>query len=376
MQLSDRIECVEASKTAHFAALVSKMRGRGEDIVNLAIGEPHDPVSREIIAATQSALDAGHTKYCATSGLAELRREIARALPHHQADNVIITNGSKQALFSIFQVICSPGDEVIIPLPCWVSFPEQVKLAGGKPVMVKTGNHQLDLESVERAIGPRTRAILINSPNNPTGAVYPDRDLEKIGSLARERDLFIISDEAYSRFVYDDRVFTSLARFEELKNRVIVTGSFSKSFNMTGFRIGFAIGPGKVITAMTALQSHLSGNVCTFAQYGALEALRRHNGSGRQAATHFQKKRDTAFKMAKELFGCIRPAGAFYLFPDVTKVLESGQTAKEFTVTLLSDAKVAVMPGEAFGVENHIRISFAVPDDELIKGFERIRTVL
>lgn len=376
MQLSRRIGFVEASKTAHFAALVSKMRGRGENIINLAIGEPHDPVAKKIITATQNALDTGHTRYCATSGLAELRREIARALPHHQADNVIITNGSKQALFSIFQVLCNSGDEIIIPLPCWVSFPEQVKLAGGKPVMVKTENHQLDLEAIERAIGPQTRAILINSPNNPTGAVYPDRDLEKIGSLARERDLFIVSDEAYSRFVYDDGVFTSLARFKELKNRAIVTGSFSKSFNMTGFRIGYAIGPVEVITAMTALQSHLAGNVCTFAQYGALEAVSSFNGSDERLKSHFQEKRDRAFELAKRLFDCIKPAGAFYLFPDVTDILANGHTAEDFAMMLLKDAKVAVMPGEAFGIENHIRISFAVSDDDILKGFERIRKVL
>ncbi len=376
MKLSDRIGCVEPSKTAQFAALVSEMRARGENIINLAIGEPHDPVAKEILTATQGALDKGHTRYSATAGLAGLREKIAQSLPHHQADSVIITNGSKQALFSIFQIICNPGDEVIIPLPCWVSFPEQVKLAGGKPVMVKTKNHQLDREAIKRAIGPRTRAILINSPNNPTGAVYPDRELEKIGSLARERDLFIISDEAYSRFIYDNGVFTSLARFKGLKNRAIVTGSFSKSFNMTGFRIGYAIGPVEVITAMTTLQSHLSGNVCTFAQHGALEALRRHNGSDRQLRTHFQKKRDTAFKMVKKLFDCIKPTGAFYLFPDVTNVLKRGETSEEFATTLLTAAKVAVMPGEAFGIKNHIRISFAVSDDELLKGFEGIRKVL
>ncbi|MCP3951754.1 MAG: pyridoxal phosphate-dependent aminotransferase [Desulfobacterales bacterium] len=377
MELSARLDNIEPSRTTHFANLVAKLRQKGERVISLAIGEPHDPVAAGIVSATRKALQAGHTRYSAVPGLDELRAAIALPLPHHQTENVIITNGSKQALFSIFQVICNPGDEVIIPLPCWVSFPEQVKLAGGKPVMVRTENHQLDLAALEQAVSRRTRAILINSPNNPTGAVYPEQDLESIATLARDRDLFIVSDEAYARFVYDNRPFTSLTCFRGLQDRVIATGSFSKSFNMTGFRIGYAIGPAAVITAMANLQSHLAGNVCTFAQHGALAALRGCRAADdRHVREHFQKKRDTAYALTRELFDCVKPRGAFYLFPDISRLLRNGQTATDFAIDLLTGAKVAVMPGETFGVENHLRISFAVSDDDLAEAFVRIRKLL
>jgi len=376
MEVSARIGNIEPSRTTHFANLVARMRAAGDKVIDLAIGEPHNPVAPEIINATQEALAAGHTRYSAVPGLESLRTALAAHLPYHQADNVIVTNGSKQALFSIFQVICNPGDEVVMPLPCWVSFPEQVKLAGGLPVMVPTVNHQLDLAALEAAVGPRCRAILINSPNNPTGAVYPQEDLEQVATLAQERNLFVVSDEAYGHFLYDNIPFNSLTRFANLADRLIVTGSFSKSFNMTGFRIGYAIGPQVVIQALTNLQSHLAGNVCTFAQHGALAALQYGRGPDRQMLADFQKKRDTAYQLAGNWFDCIKPAGAFYLFPDISRTLQNGQTATDFAINLLTEAKVAVMPGEAFGVEHHLRIAFAVSDGDLATGFERIGKLL
>ncbi len=376
MMLSKRIRQAAPSRTAHFAALVAKLRSQGEPIINLAIGEPHAPVSETIIAATRHALENGQTRYSANAGLPVLREAIARFRPYHQPENIIVTNGSKQALFNLFQVLCDPGDEVIIPLPCWVSFPEQVKLAGGKPILVATRNNQLDLDAIANAVGTSTRALLINSPNNPTGAVYPARDLEKIGALALEKNLVIVSDEAYARYVYDGSVFTSLASFQDLEDRVVVTGSFSKSYNMTGFRVGYALGPVEIIAAMTALQGHATGNVCTFAQHGALEALLNAPDSDEQVQADFQKKRDSAFGAARELFDCRRPAGAFYLFPDVTRVLQAGQSSEEFAIFLLSEARVAVMPGEAFGIANHIRIAFAAAENDILTAFERIRNVL
>ena len=377
MAFSARIDGIAPSRTAHFAAEVARLRAAGAPVLNLAIGEPHDPVAKDIVAATRDALQAGRTRYGAIPGLEELRAAIARPLPHQAAENIIITNGSKQALYSIFQVICNPGDEVIIPRPCWVSFPEQVKLAGGKPVLVATRDHQLDLDALAATIGPQTRAILINSPNNPTGAVYPRQDLEKVADLARSNDLFIVSDEAYARFVYDNQPHTSLAAIGNPDDRVIITGSFSKSFNMTGFRIGYAVGPAELIAAMTSLQSHLAGNVCTFAQYGALAALEnRQAEADRRIQARFQEKRDRAYALTRELFDCIKPAGAFYLFPEISRRLKKGESAAEFAVRLLNETGVAVVPGEAFGIENHLRISFAVADDDLAQAFERIRKIV
>lgn len=376
MEISARSVNIEPSRTAQLANLVAGMRAVGEEIINLAIGEPHDPVAPEILTATQEALRAGHTRYSAIPGLESLRTELAAPLPYHQADNIIITNGSKQALFSIFQVICNPGDEVVIPLPCWVSFPEQVKLAGGHPVMVPTVNHQLDLAALEAAVGPRCRAILLNSPNNPTGAVYPQEDLEQAAALALKKDLFVISDEAYADFLYDDKPYTSLTQFENLADRLIVTGSFSKSFNMTGFRVGYAIGPPVIIQALTDLQSHLAGNVCTFAQHGALAALQNRRAPDRQMVAALQKRRDAAYRLARKWSNCIKPAGAFYLFPDISAKLNKGQTATDVAIYLLNEAKVAVMPGEAFGVENHLRIAFAASDEDVVTGLERIGKLL
>ena len=276
----------------------------------------------------------------------------------------------------IFQVICDPADEVIIPLPYWVSFIEQVKLAGGKPVPVATKNHQLDCEAIEEAITPRTKAILINSPNNPSGAVYPMTDLQKIARLADDHGLFVVADEAYNSFVYEESVLASLFDIETARNRLIVTRSFSKSYSMTGFRIGYIAAPEKVIAALSKIQSHLSGNVCTFAQYGALAALSLDNDLLSARQTELRQKRDTAFKTVSRLFDCIKPQGAFYLFPDVSKALKNDETSEELARRILKQAGVAVVAGEAFGMAKHLRISYAVSEENLKNGLERIAEVL
>ena len=276
----------------------------------------------------------------------------------------------------IFQVICDPADEVIIPVPYWVSFIEQVKLAGGTPVPVATKNYQLDCEAIEAAISPRTKAILINSPNNPSGTVYPTGDLQKITRLADDHDLFIVADEAYNAFVYDGIANASLFDIESAHNRVIVTRSFSKSYNMTGFRIGYIAAPRQIIAALSKLQSHLSGNVCTFAQYGALAALSLDGHFLLNRQTELQQKRDMAFQTISTLFDCIKPQGAFYLFPEVSKVLKNDETSEELARRILNQAGVAVVAGEAFGMAKHLRISFAVSEENLKTGLERIAEVL
>ena len=243
-------------------------------------------------------------------------------------------------------------------------------------MLVDTQNHQLDNAAIERAITPRTKAILINSPNNPSGAVYPITDIEKISRMAVEHNLFIVADEAYKAFVYDGCKHASPFDIEAVRNRTIVVRSFSKSYSMTGFRIGYVAAPRPMIAALSKIQSHLTGNVCTFAQYGALavESLDDRWLIARQA--EMQRKRDIAYQYASRFFRCTEPRGAFYLFPDVSMVLKSGETARELAERLLNEAGVAVVAGEAFGVAKHIRISFAVSDDELKKGFEQIAGVL
>jgi len=376
MKLSGKIQAIQGSQTVAFTTLIQQLRQAGRKIIDLAVGEPQFDTPDTVIDATKSALDAQKTRYSPVNGLSELRTQLAAQFCGYDIDNILITNGSKQALFMIFQVICDPADEVIIPTPYWVSFIEQVKLAGGKPVPVATKDHQLNCEAIKRAVTPRTKAILINSPNNPSGAVYPMADLQKITRLAADHNLFIVADEAYDAFVYDGYTYASLFDIERVRNRVIVTRSFSKSYSMTGFRIGYVAAPEKIIAALSKIQSHLSGNVCTFAQYGALAALSldAHLISARQ--TELQQKRDMAFQTVSGLFDCIKPQGAFYLFPDVSAVLKNDETSEDLARRILKQAGVAVVAGEAFGMAKHLRISFAVSEENLKNGVERIAEVL
>ena len=376
MKLSDRINQIEPSGTVRFTQLIQQMRGQGKDVIDLAVGEPPYDTPRAVIEATQKALAAGKTKYSPVTGLPELKSRLADQFDGYDANNIIISNGSKQCLFAMFQVICNPTDEVIIPRPFWVSFPEQVKLAGGCPVFVDTCNHQLDCEKIKQAITPKTRAILINSPNNPTGAVYPAEDLVRIAEIALEQNLYLISDEAYRLFVYDKLKSASLFDIEDIRHLLIVTRSFSKNFGMTGFRIGYIAAPQEFIRALAGLQSHMTGNVCTFAQYGSLKALDMNHHELEDWRADMASKRDYAYRQAAELFDCQKPQGAFYLFPDVRRHLENGISSAEFAGRLLETAGVAVVPGEAFGMDGHIRISYAVSKDKLASGFDKIREAL
>jgi len=376
MKLSDKIESIAGSQTVAFTALIQQLRQEGKEIIDLAVGEPELDTPAAVIDATKNALDAQKTRYGPVNGISELRGLLAAQFGSYNLDNILITNGSKQALFMIFQVICDPGDEVIIPMPYWVSFIEQVKLAGGRPVLVATRDHQLDCDAIEAAVTPQTKAVLVNSPNNPSGAVYPMADLKKIAQLADDHNLLIIADEAYNAFVYDGGAHVSMFDIEGIRNRLIVTRSFSKSFSMTGFRIGYIAAPGQMTAALAKIQSHLSGNVCTFAQYGALAALSLDDRflSARQA--ELAHKRDIAFQDISGLFPCIRPQGAFYLFPDVSAALKANQTSEILAARLLKQAGVAVVPGEAFGMATHLRISYAVSEENLRKGLDRIAEVL
>ena len=376
MKLSDKIQSTAGSQTVAFTDIIEQHREQGRQVIDLAVGEPQYDTPAEVIDATKRALDAQQTRYGPVNGLSELRTRLAEQFSGYNIDNILITNGSKQALFMIFQVICDPADEVIIPTPYWVSFIEQVKLAGGKPVPVATKNHQLDSEAVERAVTPQTRAILINSPNNPSGAVYPEADLQKIARLADDHNLFIVADEAYNAFVYDGYVCTSMFDIESARKRVIVTRSFSKSASMTGFRIGYIAAPEEIIAALSKLQSHLSGNVCTFAQYGALAALSLDNHLLSARLSDLQQKRDRAFEIVSSLFDCIKPQGAFYLFPVVSTVLKNNETSAALAERILKQGGVAVVAGEAFGMAKHLRISFAVAEKNLRNGLEQIAGVL
>ncbi len=376
MKLSNRIQRVEGSKTARFIPLIEGLKQQDRPVISLAIGEPTVDTPAPIIDATKRALDRQETRYSDIAGLMGLRTALADRFDGCGPENIVVFNGSKQALYAIFQTICNPGDQVIIPVPCWVSYAEQVRLAGAEPVLVPTKDHQLDLDAMAAAVTEKTKAILINSPNNPTGAVYPRRDLEAIARLAVQNDLFVIADEAYDFFVYDNLPFFSLYDPAPLRSRLILTRSFSKHYAMTGFRVGYAVAPTAVATAMVRLQSHLTGNVCTFSQHGALAALEMDQDLLIRRRADLQHKRDLAFDQLAGLFPCIRPQGAFYLFPDVSDHLRKGETSGDFAARILEKTAVAVVPGEDFGMDGHVRICFAAPDDQLLDAFKRIREVL
>ncbi len=376
MNLSQRIESIEGSKTARFIPLMAELKRQGRQVISLAIGEPEFDTPGPIIEATQDALKRQATRYSEIPGLPALRQALAEQFEECTADNIVVFNGSKQALYTIFQTVCDPGDEVIVPTPCWVSFTEQIKMAGGQAVPVPTRDHQLNLDTMAAAITDRTRAILINSPNNPTGAVYPREDLEAIARLAERHDLFLVADEAYDFFVYDNAPSASLYGIPDSRNRTILTRSFSKHYSMTGFRLGYAVAPVAVAKAMIRLHSHLTGNVCTFAQYGALAALSMDETLLIRRRAELQRKRDLAMKEIDGLFPCVRPQGAFYLFPDVSGHLEPGETSGGFATRILEQTGVAMVPGEDFGLDGHVRICFAAPQEQLTEAFKKIREVL
>jgi aspartate aminotransferase len=376
MRISNRVNQIEESGTVQFTLLLQQMRKEGRNVIDLAVGEPPYDTPATVLDATKQALDQGETKYGAVAGLQELKSRLARQFEGYDERNIIISNGSKQCLYTMFQAICDPLDEVIISRPYWVSFPQQVKLAGGRPIFVNTHNHQLDIDKIDQAVSPRTRAILINSPNNPTGAVYPVQDLEKIAELALKHSLYIISDEAYNSYVYDALQPVSMFNFKEVRRQLIVTRSFSKGFNMTGFRIGYVAAAADVIAALNKLQSHMTGNVCSFAQHGALAALDMKDSELVGWRDDLEKKRDYALSKIDRLFDCVRPQGAFYLFPDVSRHLDKGITAVKLARRILEETGVAVVPGEEFGMPGHIRISYAVSEEDLVNGLERISEAL
>lgn len=376
MRFAERVKRIQASKTVGFTALLEKLKKEGRDIVNFAVGEPEYPTPGMVVEATRTALAQGKTRYGPVQGITPLKARLAGQFEGLNEGNILLSNGSKQCLYTLFQAMCDPGDQVIIPRPSWVSFSEQVRLAGAEPVFVDTRSHQLDCAAIEKAITSRTRVVLINNPNNPTGAVYPREDVNRVAEIVRQNDLFLVSDEAYAFFVYDDRTCHSPMEIGSMRDCCAVVRSFSKSYSMTGFRVGYVAAPAAVIQALSKLQSHLTGNVCTFAQEGALAALDLKASVVENMRADLQHKRDIAFQCFRELFTCVKPQGAFYLFPDVSGHLEGNRTAEDLAEMLLREAGVAVVPGEAFGMQHHIRISYALPEKELVSGFERMAEVL
>ena len=380
MSLSERVSTLTPSSTLAITAKAKALREQGHDVIGLGAGEPDFNTPEHIIEAAYQAMREGHTKYTPAAGIAELRQAICRKLKQdndldYTPEQVVVCAGAKHALYNIFQVIVNPGDEVIIPAPYWVSYPEQVKLAGGQPVIIEGRENnafKITPEQLEQAITPKTKAVIINSPSNPTGSLYTKKELEKIAQVCLQHDLFVVSDEIYEKLIYGAVAHVSIASLSaDIFERTFVVNGMSKPYAMTGWRMGYVAGPSKYMKAMSGLVSHSTSNPTSFAQYGAIAAL-----EGTQeplARTSIPSTRSTAAQSAIAL-----TQGAFYLFPNVKAAVEQSpyDNTDDWAKALLDEAKVALVPGTGFGAPDNVRISYATSLEALQEAIRRIAQFL
>ena len=380
---ADRISLISVSSTLKVMADADKLRREGVDVVDFSAGEPDFPTPDNIKNAAIAALAANFTKYTPAGGTVETKQAVVERHKlefgtDYKASECIITVGGKHVLFNYTQALVNPGDEVIIPVPYWVTYKDIVNYAGGVCVFVETDEakgFELTAEMVEKAITPKTKIIIINSPSNPAGAVMAQVEFEKLFHIAKAHGIYIITDECYSHFLYDSSPW-SVASMPDAKSTVLVAGTVSKTYAMTGWRIGYGLAPEAVIGAMMKLQSHSTSNPTSIAQKAAVEALRGPQDSVPQMLAEYRRRRDFVIPRLREIPGvtCSNPAGAFYAYPNVRAAFEKGgmKTPLEFADRLLKEASVAVVPGEAFGTNDHVRISYATSMEELKRGLDRI----
>jgi len=380
---ADRISSISVSSTMKVMADADKLRREGVDVVDFSAGEPDFPTPDNIKQAAIRAIEGNFTKYTPAGGTAELKQAVIERHKiefgtDYKASECIITVGGKHVLFNYTQALVNPGDEVIIPVPYWVTYKDIVNYAGGKCVFVETDEKEgflLTAAMVERAITPRTRVIIINSPSNPSGAVLADAEFEKLYHIAAKLGIFLLTDECYSHFLYSGSPY-SVASIPGSKSTVLVAGTVSKTYAMTGWRIGYGLAPEPIIGAINKLQSHSTSNATSIAQKAAVEALRGPQDSVPQMLAEYRKRRDFVVPRLRQIPGvtCSMPAGAFYAYPNARAAFERGgmKTPLEFADRLLKEASVAVVPGEAFGTDDHVRISYATSMKELERGLDRI----
>tara|TARA_Y100001970_G_C14244535_1_gene867145 strand:+ start:2823 stop:4001 length:1179 start_codon:yes stop_codon:yes gene_type:complete len=380
--LSKRVQDIKSSLTLEITAKAKELSKQGRDICSLSAGEPEVKTPEHIVRAASNALFEGFTKYGPVAGDPELRVEIAKKLSRQnnldlQPENILITNGAKQAIFNILQALLNPGDEVIIPSPYWLSYPEMVKLAGGipKPIHSEAVNgFKINIEKLKESINHKTKVIIINSPCNPTGNVITLEELETIIEIAKKnKNIYIISDEIYEYILTNETKHYSIGSLSnQIKERVLTVNGFAKSFAMTGWRIGYIAGNKQIINAAISLQSQSTSNVCTFAQRGALEALRTESEFISEMNNSYNLKRDILIKGISEINKLYLhpPKGAFYAFPQLTN---TKITSIDFCKLALDKVGLVVIPGDAFGDDSCIRISFATSKDKIIEGIKRLK---
>lgn len=385
-QLAKRVKALTPSSTLAITAKAKELKEQGENIIGLGAGEPDFNTPGHILEAAADSMNEGQTKYTPSAGLPKLKKAIIEKFKRDQditylPNEIIVTNGAKHALYTLFQVLLDDGDEVIIPIPYWVSYPEQVKLAGGLPVYIK-GKEENDFKITPRqladAVSNKTRAVIINSPSNPTGVLYTKEELEELGKVCLEKNLLIISDEIYEKLTYAGAEHISIAQIsEELKQQTIIINGVSKSHSMTGWRIGYAAGNKDVIVAMTNLASHSTSNPTTTAQYAAIAAYNGPQEPVEEMRKAFENRLEIIYEKLISIpgFNCVKPQGAFYLFPNVKEAADNlgYKDVDSFVEALLTEAKVAVIPGSGFGSHDNIRLSYATSLNQLEEAVERIR---
>ena len=389
IRISKRAANIAASATLAVSAKAKQMKAEGIDVVSFGAGEPDFDTPAFIKDAAKEGLDEGLTKYTAASGAPELKKAIAEKLRRqngldYQPSQVIISCGGKHALYGAFQVLIEPGDEVLLPSPYWNTYPEQIKLAGGKVVELRgqEGNDfKLRPEQIIQVINERTKVLVLNSPSNPGGFAYTPDELKAIAEAVVDKDIIIFSDEIYENLVYGDQKFVSFATLADgLMEKTVTFNSLSKTYSMTGWRIGYAVGPQEIISAMGRLQSHETSNPVTFCMYAAIAALQGDQTCVAQMRDEFAKRGQHMWQRLNAIRGisCIKPVGAFYCFPNVSDCYEKlavrGSVA--FADALLDKVNVALVPGVAFGWDTHVRLSFATSMEQIDKGLNRLEKLL
>lgn len=387
--VSEKANQIGSSPTLKITTKAKAMKAEGIDVIDLSVGEPDFPTPGNVKAAAIEAIEQDFTKYTENEGIPALKEAIISRLKEdcgltYGKDEVIVSTGAKSSLYHLLQAMVNEGDEVIIPAPYWVTYPQAVSLAKGKYLIIPTKEENgflLTPDQLKAAVSPATKALILNNPSNPTGAAYQKKDLEALAGIVLDEDIFVIADEIYGKIIYDDFRFTSFPSLsEEIRKNTVIINGVSKSYSMTGWRIGYAAGPAEIISGMAKIQSHTTSNACSISQKASLEALRGPQYEVSKMAAEFQRRRNYVLMRLQTIphISCFKPQGAFYLFPNFSsyydKEFKNVQVRNSYGLAyyLLKEAKVAIVPGDAFGADNHIRISYATSIDNLEKGMDRI----
>ena len=393
MELSRKAQAIEASLTLAITAKAKEMKEKGIDVISFSAGEPDFNTPKNIINAAIKAMEDGNTKYTSVNGILQLREAICKKFKddnglEYNPSQIVVSTGAKQSLANTFLAILNPGDEVIVSTPYWVSYPELIKLADGKPVFVEgdeKSNYKFTKENLEKAVTAKTKAIVLNTPNNPTGTIYNKEELEVIADFAKKYDIIIISDEMYEKLIYDNENHISIASLsKDAYERTIVINGLSKSYAMTGWRIGYCAASEKIAKLMISIQSHVTSNVCSITQYAALEALNGPQDEITKMINEFEKRRNYMINRIESIdnLSIVKPKGAFYIMINIENCLGKEINGKilndsmEFCASLLENEKLAVIPGKAFGLNNYIRVSYATSMEAIKEGLNRIESFI